>query len=173
MNRIIYLAVILASQVLIQPLFSQSVLELDKRNGFKDIKMVSDVTQYEGLEYDGDIEDEKFKTLSVYKSKKGFYESIGPVVVHEVEVLAYKGEVYKIHVITEKDPKLYHGLKKAFGKVTHSPRSNNYYWATDNLVLIYESYSKNKLRLIYQSYIIEAKLKQEKKDEIDSISEDF
>ena len=156
-----------------QALYSQLPEELDKRNGFKDIKMMSDVTQYEGLEYNGDIEDEKFKNLSLYLAKKDYYTTIGTVKVHEVEVLAYKGEVYKIRVVTDKDTKLYGGLKQAFGEPNFSPRSNNYYWATDNLVLIYKSHSKNKLELTYQSYLIEEKLKMEKKEEIETISEDF
>lgn len=173
MIRKLYFAIFMVCLVASQALFAQSAEELDNRNGFKDIKMVSDVTQYEGLRYDRDIEDEKFQNFSVYTAKKEHYESIGTVKVHELEVLAFKGEVYKIKVVTDKNTKLYGGLKKAFGEPNYSPRSDNYYWATDNLVLIFKSHSKNKLQLTYQSYIVEQKLKQEKKDEIQSISEDF
>ena len=44
---------------------AQSVEELDKRNGFKDIKLATQVELYEGLEYKNEIEDKLFKQLSV------------------------------------------------------------------------------------------------------------
>jgi len=156
-----------------QSSLAQTTEELDKRNGFKDIKLATEVHQYEGLEYKEEIADELFKTLSVYVKKKGYYESIGSIKIHDVEVLAYKGEVYQIKVITEKNPKLYRGLKKAFGEPTFSPRGDNYYWSTDNLGLTFGNNAKSKLQLLYTSYVMKGRLKEDKKEEIEDISEDF
>jgi hypothetical protein len=152
---------------------SQSVDKLEERNGFKDIKLATEVHLYEGLEYEEEIPDELFKLLTVYKSKKGYYESIGSIKIHDVEVLAYNGEVYKIKVITEKNPKLYSGLKKAFGEPIFSPRGDNYYWSTDNLNLTFGNSSKTKLQLVYTSHVMKGRLKKDKEEEIEDISEDF
>lgn len=152
---------------------AQSVEELDKRNGFKDIKLATEVHQYEGLEYKEEIEDELFKQLSVYTKRKGYYESIGSIKIYEVEVLAYKGEVYKIKIITEKNPKLYGGLKKAFGEPTFSPRGDNYYWSTENLGLTFGNNAKTRLQLQYTSYVMKDRLKEDKKEEIEDIADDF
>jgi hypothetical protein len=152
---------------------AQSTEELDKRNGFKDIKLATEVHLYKGLEYKEEIEDKLFKQLAVYQKKKGYYESIGSIKVHEVEVLAYNGEVYKIKVITEKNPKLYSGLKKAFGEPTFSPRGDNYYWATENINLTFGTNSKTRLELTYTSHVVKSHLKKDKEEEIEDISEDF
>jgi hypothetical protein len=153
--------------------FAQSVEELDKRNGFKDIKLATEVHLYEGLEYKEEVPNEHFKQLSVYTKKKGYYESIGSIKIHDVEVLAYNGEVYKIKVVTEKNPKLYSGLKKAFGEPTFSPRGDNYYWATKNVNLTFGTSAKTKLELIYTSHVMKGRLKKDKEEEIEDISEDF
>jgi len=152
---------------------AQSVEELDKRNGFKDIKLATEVHLYEGLEYKEEIPDEHFKQLAVYTKKKGYYESIGSIKIHNVEVLAYNGEVYKIKVITEKNPKLYSGMKKAFGEPTFSPRGDNYYWATDKVNLTFGNNAKTKLELIYTSHVMKGRLKKDKEEEIEEISKDF
>jgi hypothetical protein len=152
---------------------AQSAAELDKRNGFKDIKLATEVHLYEGLEYKEAIEDKLFKQLAVYQRKKGYYESIGSIKIYDVEVLAYNGEVYKIKVITEKNPKLYSGLKKAFGEPTFSPRGDNYYWATQNINLTFGNNSKSRLELVYTSHVVKSHLKKDKEEEIEDISEDF
>ena len=69
--------------------YGQGVEELDRRNGFKDIKMTSLVSSYEGLEYKKDIEDEVFPNSKVYVPKKGYYENIGNIKIHELEVMSY------------------------------------------------------------------------------------
>ena len=173
MLKINYLSFTLVLCFIVSVSLAQSTKELDKRNGFKDIKLATEIKQYEGLEYKEDITNEAFKKLSVYTKKKGYYESIGSIKIREVEVLAYKGEVYKITVITEKNPKLYNGLKKAFGEATFSYRNDNYYWSTDNITLTFGNKAKTKLKLEYTSHIMKRRLKEDKKEEIEDISQDF
>ncbi|MDH5474925.1 MAG: hypothetical protein OEX22_04480 [Cyclobacteriaceae bacterium] len=152
---------------------AQGVEELGKRNGFKDIKLASDVNQYEGLEYEKEIDDEKFGKLQIYIPKKEHYTSIGIIKIVDMEVRAYNGEVYEVQVIINKDPKMYGGLKKAFGPPKYSPVTNDYFWRADSLKLMYRSFGKNQLEMVYHSYVIDRKLKDEKKEEIDDIASDF
>ena len=173
MKKALFLIFILFTIIASNKILAQSLEELDKRNGFKDIKLASKVDQYEGLAYKAERSDKDFEQLSVYTKKKGYYESIGPIKIHEVKVLAYKGEVYKIKIITEKNPKLYAGLKKAFGTPTFSAREDNYYWAAKNTSLTFGDNAKTKLELIYTSYVIKRRIKEGKKEEIEYISEDF
>lgn len=173
MQKIINLSITLILCLIVNVSQAQTVEELDKRNGFKDIKLATEVHLYEGLEYQEEVVDKLFKQLAVYQNKKGYYQSIGTIKIEEIEVLAYKGDVYKIKVITEKNPKLYSGLKKAFGEPTFSPRGDNYYWSTDNINLTFGNNSKTTLQLVYTSHIVKSRLKKDKEEEIKGISEDF
>ena len=123
--------------------FSQSVSELDKRNGFKDIKMTSQITDYEGLEFKKEIDSEIYPYAFQYSRVKGAYENIGGIKIFDLLVNTYDSAVYEIVVVTEKNPNLYKALKKAFGQPEFDYRANKYYWKTDNLRLSYDSHSKN------------------------------
>ena len=153
--------------------YGQNVEELEKRNGFKDIKLASDVNQYEGLEFLKEIDDEKFGKLQIYTRKDEYYTHVGSIKINGLYVTVYNGEVYLIQVIFDKDPKMYGGLKKAFGSPKFSPVTSDYFWQADSLKLIYRSYDKKQLEMIYHSYVIEWKLKDEKKEEIEDIASDF
>lgn len=152
---------------------AQDVSELDKRNGFKDIKLASNVSAYEGLEYKKDIEDETFPNAKLYTAKKGHYESIGNLKIYDLEVKVYNDSIFEIRVITEKDPNLYKGLKKAFGEPQFGYRTGYYYWSSDRLRLSYGSYSNNKIEMIYNSFVMNKKRKEEKKQVVEEIVDDF
>lgn len=154
-------------------LLAQGSEELDRRNGFKDIKMASDVTAYEGLEYKKDIEDNVFPEAKLYTPKKGHYENIGSLKIYDLEVKVYKDSIFEIKVITEKDPNLYKGLKKAFGEPEFAYRSNQYYWQSERLKLSYSSHSNNRIEMVYRSYEMNEKLKEEKKQVVEEIVDDF
>jgi len=154
--------------------FGQGLEELDKRNGFKDIKLMSSASSYEGLELDKtEVEDETFPNTSIYTAKKGYYESIGKLKIHDLEVYAYKDSIYKIIVITEKDPNLYKGMKKLFGEPEYAYGTERYYWNTDKLKLAYTSHSRNKIEMEYFSFLMVEKRKQEKKQVVEEIADDF
>lgn len=147
--------------------------ELDRRNGFKDIKLNSQVSTYEGLEFKRAMEDRIFPEVDLYLAKKGYYETIGGKKVHSLTVKAYKGDVFEIKVIVSKDPDLYKGLKKNFGNPKFDLRKDEYYWSTEKLRLSYASLSKNKIVMTYWSFPVHQKLKDNKKKEIEAIADDF
>ena len=99
--------------------------------------------------------------------------SIGTVPIQDLKVTVYNGEVYLIQVIIYKDPKMYGGLKKAFGPPKFSPVTNDYFWQSDSLKLVYRAFDKKQLEMLYRSFVIERKLKDEKKEEIEDIANDF
>ncbi|MTI22905.1 hypothetical protein E1176_17870 [Fulvivirga sp. RKSG066] len=155
--------------------YGQGVEELEKRNGFKDIKLTSSVSAYEGLELKKDDVniDETFPNSTLYTAKKGHYESIGKLKIYDLEVYAYKDSIYQINVVTEKDPNLYKGMKKLFGEPKYGYRSEVYYWSTDKLKLEYGSHSKNKIAMTYYSHLMVEKRKEEKKQVVENIADDF
>lgn len=153
---------------------AQGIEELEKRNGFKDIKLTSLVTDYEGLELKKEgVEDETFPNSTIYTPKKGYYETIGVLKIYDLEVYAYKDSIYQIKVVTEKDPKLYKGMKKLFGEPEYGYRSEVYYWASPILKLEYTSHSKNKIEMRYFSHLMVQKRKEEKKQVVEEIADDF
>ena len=147
--------------------------ELDKRNGFKDIKLNSPVDSYEGLELKKSVEDKIFPEAQLYTPKKGFYETVGGQKIHSLTVKTYKGDIFEIKLIVTKDANLYKGLKKNFGDPKFDLRKDEYYWSTKKLRLSYASLSKSKIVMTYSSYPMRAKLKEDKKKEIEAIADDF
>lgn len=152
---------------------AQSVVELDKRNGFKDIKLNTSVLQYEGLEFKKEDEHPLYKDIKVYVSKKGAYENIGSIKIFDLEVLTYSDSIFQIIVITEKNPNLYKGLKSAFGEPDYNYRSKFHHWTGENIRLSYVPYQKDKLELKYESFLMREKLKEDKQEVIEDIASDF
>lgn len=152
--------------------FAQNA-ELDRRNGFKDIKLNSQVSAYDGLELKKSVNDKTFPEAELYMPKKGFYETIGGKKIHSLTVKTYKGDIFEIKVIVSKDADLYKGLKKNFGDPKFDLRKDEYYWATEKLRLSYASLSKSKIVMTYWSYPVHQKLKDNKKKEIEAIADDF
>ncbi|TRX58467.1 hypothetical protein FNH22_14080 [Fulvivirga sp. M361] len=155
------------------PSIAQGVEELDRRNGFKDIKMTSAISSYEGLEFKKEVSHDIFIGAKMYVPKKEHYERIGNLKIHDLQVMTYKDSIYEIRVVTEKDPNLYKGFKKAFGEPSYSYGSKNYYWTTDNLTLSYGSHSKSKIEMIYFSHLMVKRVKEEKKQVVEDIVNDF
>lgn len=151
---------------------AQSTAELEARKGFKDIKLFSEVSQY-ALEKDDQVDHSIFKKADVYKPEKGQYESIGSIKVKDLEVLTYDNLIFQIKVVTEKDPKLYRALNKAFGKPEFSLAKKSYFWEAPSLILYYQSIGPDKLELTYYSFEVEQKFKADKKEEIADLSEEF
>lgn len=154
---------------------AQSVEALDDKNGFQDITMLSSARNNIKLEYQKDVDHEKVPNAQVqyYEAAKGEYKSIGTVKVKSLEVWAYKDQIFQIRLEAVQDPDLYKGLRQLFGKPHYSIREDLYYWSGKNLRLSYRAESKNRLEMIYFSHKLEDILKQEKKEEINSIADDF
>ena len=153
--------------------FAQSVDELEKRYGFKDIKLETHINLYPSLEPVKIHHKDKKEGVTAYEAVKGAYDQIGEIKVHEVMVLAYDSMIFEISVITEKDGNLYKGLEKAFGKPQNTVGYGAYTWKTDKLSLTFRSHSKSKLEIRYHVFAYEKWLKEEKKEKIEEVSSDF
>ena len=152
---------------------AQSPEKLDEKNGFQDIILMSDVTSNKKLEYDKDVNHPKAGKVALYTPVKGEYKTIGDIKIKDLEVKAYKNRIFEIRVLTEQDPNLYRGLQKLFGKPVYSIRDNHYTWGGESVSLSYRAYNKRTLELVYYAYQLEDLLKQDKKEKIESIADDF
>jgi hypothetical protein len=151
--------------------FSQFSNELDKRNGFKDIKILTDVTSYPGLEY---WKDDKSKAdHALYRTKNGSYENIGDVEINKITVYTYRNLIFKIEVITANNEKLYRSFEKAYGKLNSSLAASYSYWDGEKVRLNYETLGSKKIKLTYLSKQIKQIIALDKKKAIDSLSSEF
>lgn len=154
--------------------FSQAAEELEKRHGFKDILLESEISEYDSFELKKDIEHDKFKGAKLYQNKKGTYQSIGSVKIETIELKTYKDKIFEIRVETEMDPKLYKGVAQALGEDGKwSARNQSYYWNSENLNLQFKKLSRKKLQLLYYSTALERSLKEEKQEAVEDIADDF
>lgn len=154
-------------------LFGQDLWELDRRNGFKDLKLGSNVEQYEGVVLVGPAEDESVPEGKRYTSKSGYYQDIGGIKITGLDVNVYRSQIYSISVKTVKDPNLLKALRKAFGKSAQILGNTSYEWKTDKLILVYRSYSKQEIELFYNSFDMRKKMKQDKDKKVQEIADDF
>lgn len=151
----------------------QNLAELDRRKGFKDIKLGSRVDSVNGAEFKKDVLEKNEYPVKLYTVDNDEYKSIGEVRVKKVEVKAYKEEIYEIVVITTKDTRLMKGMEKSFGKPVYILPTDTYNWKTDSLSLTFKDHSRNELRLTYRYYPVLKKMQIDKGKKIDAIAEDF
>ena len=167
MRKIIFLSFLgLASIVQ-----AQSNAELDERNGFKDIKLLSKASELKTLQFSGNVKGEEFQ--SIYKPVNGAYSSIGEIAIRDLEVFTYKDLIYEIKVTTDKDPQLFKGLEKAFGNAKHSVVENKYYWQGEEVKLSFESVAKRKVQLVYHAFDIKDIIKQDATKKVEDLSSEF
>jgi hypothetical protein len=150
---------------------AQNNKELDERNGFKDIKLLSNVTENSTLEF---WKDQKNKEEhSLYRPIKGSYETIGDVKIHNITIATYRNLIYEIVVITQKNEELFRGLEKAYGKIKYSVGSQVSYWESENVKLTYEPEGKSKVKLTYSAKGINQIIATDKKKAIEELSSEF
>lgn len=147
--------------------------ELDRKGGFQDIKLNSNIEEYSGLEYKKDIKEDLYPGAKLYVSKKGSYTNIGKVEVHGVEVKVYKNQIYEIIVEMDKDPAIYQGLTRNFGDSKYNLVEKAYYWRTKNIRLYFKPRDRNRLVLEYYSYVMDRLRMQEIKQSYTDVSDDF
>ena len=166
--RLLLLVLFFAGSFAVQ---SQSARELDARNGFKDIKLLTNVNDISSLEFAGNNKSEE--NQAYYKPKSGQYTSIGEVPIKSLKVLTYDNLIYEIEITCAKDPQLFRGLEKAFGKATHSVKDNLYHWNTSQVSLTFGSVGKKKVQLVYYAYGIKAIMKSDANKKIEDLSTEF
>lgn len=157
-----------------QALFGQDNLtELDRRNGFKQIRLTMPVDSVPGVKLKKEFTEKGNHPAALYEVIHPDYQSIGEVKIHKVELKAYKGQVYEIVVITDKDPRLMKALEGSLGPATYDVRNRRYTWTGKNLSLAFRPVGKNQLELRYVSYLIQASMKADKKKKVEEIANDF
>jgi hypothetical protein len=147
-------------------------VELEKRNGFKSIKLTEHIDSVSGTDFKRDIIEKKEFPAKLYSVKDEALNLIGEVKVNSVEVKTYRDLVYEIEVTTDKDLRLMKGMEKALGKATYNLRTKAYHWRADNLSLTFIG-NKNTITLIYRSYPMFKMMYADKGKKIETIADDF
>lgn len=158
------------------PLFGftqDDLTELDKRNGFKNIKMGMHIDSVAGAKFKKDFKEKGHYPAKLYEVIDPENASIGEVPVNKIEVKTYKDLIYEISVITAKDTRLMKGMESALGKPIYDVRNESYTWMGKNLTLKFRPASKTTLELLYSSAIIRRMMEEDKKKKIDDIADDF
>lgn len=146
--------------------------ELDRRNGFKDIKLASPIDSIKGIVFKKDIKHNGLPA-KLYVIENVDYSAIGEVKVNLIEARTYKGLIYQLDVITEKDTRLMKAMESALGKPVYNVRDESYNWVGQNLALKFRSHSRNQLSLEYSSSLIHKMMLEDKKQKVKDIANDF
>jgi len=156
---------------------AQDSAELNRRNGFKDIKLGAPIDSVKGAVFKKDIKEiirEKHEfPAKLYEVRNDDYMSIGEVAVKQIELKTYKDLIYEIVVITTKDTRLMKGMTKSFGEPKYILTTDSYNWLAENLSLTFKDHSKNEIKLTYRSYPVQKMMFADKEKKIDDIADDF
>lgn len=153
--------------------WSQEETELDRKNGFKDLKLGMSIDSVKGYKLKKEFKEKEEFPAKLYTVEHPAYANIGEVKVKSVELKTYKDLVYEIAVITDKDPRLMKALQSLFGKADYDPINETYFWRGKTMVLKFKAEGKNNLSLHYISYSIHQMMKQDKNKKVDDIANDF
>lgn len=171
MSKNLFLSFLLTHSVAVS--FAQDLAELDRRNGFKDIKLGTHIDSIKGSEFKKEVKEKNEFPAKLYEVENPGYKNIGEVKVKKVELKTYKDLIYEIVVITEKDTRLMKGMVKSFGEPKYILTTDSYNWLTENLSLTFNDHSRNEIRLRYRSYPILKMMQVDKGKKIEDIAEDF
>ena len=153
--------------------FGQDIEELERRNGFKDLKLGSPIDSIKGAEFRKEVKEKGEFPAKLWEIENDNYKSIGEVKVKSVEVKTYKDLIYEIVVITNKDTRLMKGMTKSFGQPKYILVTDSYNWVAHTLGLTFKDHSKHEIKLTYKSYPVIKMMYADKGKKIDEIAEDF
>lgn len=168
MQKLVLLFVLLSIRCL-----SQDLAELDKRNGFKGLKLDDPIDSAVGSVLLKEFKEKDEYPAKLYVIKHPEYERIGEVKINKVELKTYKDHIYEIKVVANKDPRLMKALESLYGKAEYDLKNDTYFWKTDNIILKFQSEGRNKLGLLYISYGLHQRMKDDKSKKVDDIANDF
>ena len=154
-------------------LSAQDLAELERRNGFKDLKLGTLIDSVKGAEFQKEVREKNEFPAKLYEVHNDNYKHIGEVKVKSVEVKTYKDLVYEIIVITHKDTRLMKGMTKSFGQPKYILTTDTYNWLGESLSLTFKDYSKHEIKLTYRSFPVIKMMFADKGKKIDAIAEDF
>ena len=147
--------------------------ELERRNAFKTIRLNFPVDSVPGAVFKKKSVELKTLETEIFEVNDPALETIGEVKVHEIIVRSWQRLVYRIEVITEKDPRLMKGLEKAFGKPTYSVRTGIYSWRAPSLSLTFALHGRNEFILTYNSYPVFTKMREAKGEKVTDIADEL
>jgi hypothetical protein len=153
-------------------LWAQNTAELDRRNGFKSIKLGNPIDSVKEAAFKKDIIELKMFPAKIYETRHADYKSIGEVAVKKLELKTYKGLVYEINVFLPKDPRVMQGLEKSYGEATYSVRLHAYYWNAENLSLVFKGDGK-KIHLTYKSAPMLKMMHEDKSKKVEQVADEF
>lgn len=159
--------------VVVSMAYGQGLDELERRNGFKDIKLGIPVDSIKGIILEKEFKERNEFPANLYRVENEAYASIGEVKVSRVELKTYKGTIYEIGVWTDKDPRLMKALESLYGRADFDMKNETYFWKTPNIVLKFRSDGKSKLALTYISPPVHKSMKGDKDKKVDDIANDF
>jgi hypothetical protein len=152
----------------------QDIAELERRNGFKDLKLGMAIDSVKGeKKFKKEFKEQNEFLSKLYTFDAPDYARIGEIPISKIELKTYKDLVYQIHVVTEKDTRLMKALESVYGAADYDMRKETYFWKGQTLILKFRSYSKNQLEMIYSSYQMLAMMKEDKGKKVEDIADDF
>jgi hypothetical protein len=153
---------------------AQDIAELERRNGFKDLKLGLPIDSLKGdKKLKKEFREQEQFPAKLYAVEHPDYEKIGEVHVNKVEVKTYHDLVYQIHVVADKDPRLMKALESIYGPADYDLKKETYFWKGNTLILKFRSFSRNQLEMIFSSYLILKMMKDDKGKKVEDIADDF
>lgn len=166
-RTVLFLALLVSSFSIL----AQDVAELEKRNGFKDIKLGMIGDSVKGAKLKKEFKEKDEFPAKLFTVEHPEYAKIGEAKVNTIEIKTYKDLVYEISVVTEKDPRLMKALESIYGKADYDLKRETYFWRSENLILKFRSHSKKQLELVYISFPVLKKMKEDKDQKVDDIAD--
>lgn len=154
-------------------LSAQDVAELERRHGFKDLKLEMPIDSVKGAKFKKEVKEKSEFPAKLWEVENDEYRKIGEVKVKSVEVKTYKDLIYEIIVITDKDTRLMKGMTKSFGQPKYILVTDTYNWVATTLGLTFKDHSRHEIKLTYRSYPVIKMMFADKGKKIDEIAEDF
>jgi len=152
---------------------AQSLEELEKRNGFKDIHLGEIADSVKGVKLKKEFKEQDQYPAKLFSVSHPDYDRIGEVKVKEIELKAYKSLIYEIQVVADKDPRLMKALESLYGRPEYDMKNEMYFWRGEKVLLKFRAHGKNHLELIFYSYPVAALMKEDKAKKVDDIANDF
>jgi hypothetical protein len=152
---------------------AQTIQELEKRNGFKDIQLGTVADSVKGSKVKKEFKEKEVFPAKLYAVEHPDYEKIGEIKVKEIELKAYKDLIYEIKVTTDKDPRLMKALEALYGKASYDMKNQLYFWKTDRIILRFKATDKNFLELEYSSPVVRGMMKDDTDKKVDDIINDL
>lgn len=153
---------------------SQDIAELERRNGFKHIKLGMHIDSLDAeVKVRKEILEQDLYPAKILSVTAPDLQRIGEVNVNKIEIRTYNDRVYQIQVLTQKDPRLMKALESIYGKSVYDMKNQTWFWRGETLILKFTAYGRNQLELLFSSYLILDEMKADREKKVDDIADDF